>query len=250
LSVDLLITDRFDIKAIDYANEHGIPVIARDFEQICGNSKLAKKSKYRSEKYYKCSINFHNTILDEITIIEQKRGYKFDLAVLSYYRWIHGKLLEYFDGRMINQHPADLSILGDDGKRKYIGINPAYLSILDGNKKTRTSTILVRNGHDTGEILCQGPWCTYTYEKISKENAALHELKQELISDVPSLVYTLYGISKGHFSIGRDCHTDGCKVIFHCDMPLPYSGYELELEKHLTLMSKVSLDKRSGNHAL
>ncbi len=112
--------------------------------------------------------------------------------------------------------------------RKYIGIDPAYLSILDGNKFTRTSTILVRSGHDAGEILSQGPWCRYKGPiPVTKFSAALHELMQEKVSDIPSLRFTIESIAKGKFSVGNIKHKDGCKVIYYNGKRLKYGGVDL-----------------------
>jgi phosphoribosylglycinamide formyltransferase-1 len=229
ISVDLVVTDRKGIGAIEYATKNKIPVITQNFFEMCGSHPNTSKSSVQDKKYHACSIRFHNLMLKQIKEFETKRGYKFDLAVLNYYRWIHGDLLKYFSRRMINQHPADLSVMSEDKKtRKYIGIDPAYLSILDGCKRTRTSTILVRSGHDAGEILCQGPWCRYTgSHPVTKERAAKHESKQEKISDIPALEFAVKAISKGKYSIGKAQHYDGTHVLYFNGKKLPYQGVEL-----------------------
>ena len=69
-------------------------------------------------------------------------------------------------------------------------------------KKTRTSTFLVREGHDTGEILCQGPWVTHTGSlPVAKDTAWEHEVIQKQQSDWPSLTFALKHIAQGEYGI-------------------------------------------------
>ena len=53
----------------------------------------------------------------------------------------------------INVHPADLSILTNDGKRKYVGDHAVLDAISAGEKELRSSTILTDKGVDTGPLL-------------------------------------------------------------------------------------------------
>lgn len=231
LKVGLLVTDRLGIKAIDIAKQHNIPIIASDFESICGVWEKCKNNPKAREKYLNLSINYHNNILDEILKLENSLGSRFDLAVLSYHRWIHGKLLEHFKDRMINQHAGDLSIMTNihNPKRKYIGINPVLIALKNGETKTRTSTFLVGEGHDTGEILCQGPWVTYNGSyPITRESAWQHELIQKKESDWPSLTFALNGIARGQFAISlKDKHPDGTRKILFQGKSLSYSGVDI-----------------------
>ncbi len=230
VSVDLVVTDRDEIGAIAYANKHAIPVLTQDFNKMCGSFSKVNADPAKFRKYTECAMKFHNMLLRKIMAFEHKRGFKFDLAVLSYYRWIHGDLLKYFSNRMINQHPADLSVFEKDGTtRKYIGIDPAYLSIRDGKSRTRTSTILVRQGHDAGEILCQGPWCQYKGpHPVTTKLAAEHERKQEKVSDIPSLEFAVKSIARGDYAIGDQKHKDGTHVIFFQGKRLPYKGVDID----------------------
>jgi len=229
ISVDLVVTDRGKIGAIDYANKYAIPVITQDFSKMCGSFKKVNADPAKFRKYTECAIKFHNTILRKIKAFEKKRGHKFDLVVLSYYRWIHGDLLKYFSSRMINQHPADLSVFEKDGvTRKYIGIDPAYLSLRDGKTKTRTSTILVRGGHDAGEILCQGPWSEYKGpQPATIKSAADHERRQERVSDIPALEFAVKAIAKGDFAISDIKYKDGAHALYYKGKRLPYKGVDL-----------------------
>ena len=55
--------------------------------------------------------------------------------------------------RCINVHPADLSILTDDGKRKYVGDHAVLDAIVAGETELRSSTLWTDEGVDTGPLL-------------------------------------------------------------------------------------------------
>jgi folate-dependent phosphoribosylglycinamide formyltransferase PurN len=55
--------------------------------------------------------------------------------------------------RCVNVHPGDLSILNNDGKRKYVGDHAVRDAILDGEKSLRASTLWTDQGVDTGPLL-------------------------------------------------------------------------------------------------
>lgn len=232
ISVDLVVTDRLEIPAIEIARKKGIKVIARDFEKECGVWRDCRKDPKRRSLYKKSAISFHNEILKEIKIMEKNRKRKFGLAVLSYHRWIHGKLLEYFRDRMINQHAGDLTVLQKKDRhwlRKYIGINPVLMAFKKGEHKTRTSTFLVGSSHDGGEILCQGPWVEYTGPvKVTRETAWEHEVMQKRLSDWPSLKFALKGIALGNFGVvtGKR-YKDGCRYLCYKGKELSYGGVDI-----------------------
>lgn len=230
LSIDLVVTDRLGIKAITIAQRHHIPVLAYDFEKKCGVWAESKNDPISAKKYENCAVQFHNHVLQDIQQLERKRDKKFDFVVLSYHRWIQGNLLTQFNLRMINQHAGDLTVMDSTtNERKYRGINPVLMALSAGEKRTRTGTFIVTEGHDTGEILSSGPWVNYTGSyPATKQSAWQHEQKQKRESDWQSLSFALVEIAKGRFSIAVDrFHTDGCRVIYYKEKPLPYGGVDL-----------------------
>lgn len=229
ISIELVVADRLQTRAVEIAKENGIAVIEEDFEGYCGIWKNVKDNLEDSLKYQQKAIEFHDNILDKIILFEKKNNIKFDLAVLSYRRWIHGKLFDYFKDRMINQHAGDLSILLPDGSRKYTGINPVYYALKDGQRYTRTSTFLVNNGHDSGEVLSQGFKVKFEGTEINLEIALKHELEQKQKSDWPSLKFALKEIALGNYGVSLDSfHLDGCRKIIHKNKELPYQGIDME----------------------
>ncbi len=76
-----------------------------------------------------------------------------DLIALAGYMSITTKpLLDRYDGRIINVHPADLTIV-TNGERKYVGIHTVRDAILAGEDEIRATTHVVREKVDNGEIL-------------------------------------------------------------------------------------------------
>lgn len=232
LKVGLVVTDRLGIPAIEIARQHKIAVLAYDFEKECGVWADCRDNPKKARKYYSASILFHNRVLQDIRKLERKNRNTFDLAVLSYHRWIYGELYKHFEGRMINQHAGDLTIMNDDSPltRKYIGINPVLGALKSGENRTRTSTFLVRENHDGGEILCQGPWVTYRGPRlITKKSAWKHEVLQKKKSDWPSLSFALTEIAQGNYAITNKKYKDGCHILTYKKKYLPYGGVNLEL---------------------
>jgi folate-dependent phosphoribosylglycinamide formyltransferase PurN len=56
-------------------------------------------------------------------------------------------------GPCVNVHPADLSLIASDGKRRYVGDHAVLDAILAGEKFLRSSTLWTDHGVDTGPLL-------------------------------------------------------------------------------------------------
>lgn len=127
--------------AKDIAEEHGISyesIDIRDFYSSRGK-KTRRDLSIRPE--------FDNLILQKI------EPYKVDvIANAGYMSIITEPLLERYQGRILNVHPADLSIT-DGGSRKFVGIHTVRDAILSGEKELRATTHIVRKKVDYGEIL-------------------------------------------------------------------------------------------------
>lgn len=86
-------------------------------------------------------------------IVKILRKYDIDLIALAgYMSIVTHPLLDAFNGRIINVHPADLSVKTGN-KRKYTGGHAVRDAILAGEKKLRSTTHIVRDKVDYGEIL-------------------------------------------------------------------------------------------------
>jgi folate-dependent phosphoribosylglycinamide formyltransferase PurN len=86
-------------------------------------------------------------------VIEKISSYEIDLIALAGYMSITTKpLLDTYNGRIVNVHPADLYIMKGD-ERKYVGIHVVRDAILEGELDIKASTHIVREKVDYGEIL-------------------------------------------------------------------------------------------------
>jgi len=233
MKISLVVTDRLGIKAIDIAKEHSIPLIIKDFEAACGVWNECKHDPQKVRAYEKAAEKFHDNLLEEICAHQKKYSEPIDLVVLSYHRLIRGTLLAFFKDKIINQHPADLTIKTNGAKsnRKYVGLSPVYDALIDGQVRTRTTNFLVGDGMDDGEILCSGPWTLYQgNQPVTRLSAAEHENQQKIVSDRPCLAQVLIGIAEGRYGIHHTLtHPDNRRVITFDGDDLPYEGYDLSV---------------------
>jgi folate-dependent phosphoribosylglycinamide formyltransferase PurN len=226
IEVVVVVTDRPGCAAVSIAQQTGIPVISRDFRAECGR---ASDCRTPSEKvaYTRRAEAFHDRIDDQLAGFEQPAG-PVDLVVLSYSRWIHGRLLDRFAGRMINQHPGDLAVLDSKGRRILVGNDPVLAALHLGMPQVRTSTFLVDAGEDSGPIICQGP--ALGTGRIAAERHSADRLEQTLKreSDWPSIICAITLIAEGALSVDQDRQLeDGSLGISVCGVPMSLGGLKL-----------------------
>lgn len=98
---------------------------------------------------------------DEITLGRIKE-YEVDaLALGGYNSIITRPLLDVFPDRIVNVHPADLSVMEEE-RRKYVGLHGVRDAILAGEPYIYSTTFIVRpaplrQNVDAGEILMRSP---------------------------------------------------------------------------------------------
>ena len=217
LEVRLLVCDRRNTPSSKVARENAIEVL--EYDWIDHAASLQGASRADQSRY------FHDQIHNDIVSFERRDGGRLDLAVLAYRQIIRGTLLERFEGACINQHPADLSVR-DSGGRRFTGIGGHARALRSGQRRSCTSTILVRDGIDNGEILCRGPFVPFAGAADDLVAIRRHEEIQKARSDWPSLKFALAAIATGRMAISNERHDDGCFVMLLDDSPLPYGGAE------------------------
>lgn len=225
--VALVASDRPRCGALDLAAEHSVESWPGDFERACGRFSNLRTADDRAEYAWNAQ-RFHDRLADRIERYEERSG-GIDLVVLAYHRWIHGRLLERFAGRMINQHPGDLSVLGADGERLLIGLDPVGEAHRLGHASTRTSTFLVDRHHDGGAILARGPTVPFRFAEPTTETLTRHEEQQKMVSDRPTLRWVLEAIASGR--IGLDpvaLHPDRSPVVSIDGRPTSLGGYDIK----------------------
>ena len=126
-------------------------------------------STYRINYEYNDMVNFYETHgrenrrdltlrskYDQVTL-EAIEKYDLDLiALCGYMSIVTRPLLERYNDRIVNVHPADLSVR-DGGRRKYTGLNAVRDALLAGERRLYSTTHIVREEVDYGEILMRSP---------------------------------------------------------------------------------------------
>ena len=206
-------------KAKDIAEEYGIPHESRDIRD------------FYSEKGAKRSNLSLRPEFDEL-VLEAIEPYSLDLIANAGYMSIMTEpILEAYSGRIVNVHPADLTIMEGD-ERKYTGIHVVEEAILEGEKELRSTTHIVRRKVDHGEVLLISEPVTVelpeglSLEDLREDRGALKKVvdkHQEMLKRKGDWVIyplTIQMIGKGRFSI------DGKGKVW-LDGKLLESGYRL-----------------------
>ena len=241
-SLDLLLTDKMFKKgsrdligALDFASEYGISSDTVSGLEVCGSWKEAQKTVEGRLEYERKVQVFNQAMLGKVQAFEREHGFTFDLAILAgYMRLFKGTLLRRFNNRAINVHPADLSVLNTDGSRRYVGEDAVYDALKAGEKRTRSSIILVDPEIDAGAILVSGPWVGYEgseqdSDEAWKLEADLHQGHQKQESDWPALRFALQAIANGELGLHKKkSHPDGNPVVVYKGEEMPYEGIVLE----------------------
>ena len=130
----------------------------------------------------------------------------------------------------VNVHPADLSILTEDNKRKYTGDNAVFDAILAGEKSLRSSTLWTDQGVDTGPLLMISKPLKVVLpepiESLCKDRQRLkqvvddHQEKLKETGDWEIMPLTIEMISRGRFGFDKDFN------VYVDQNPVP-GGYKL-----------------------
>lgn len=173
--LSLIFSDNKNSQAKNIAEDFGLPHVIHDIlDFYASNGKKDKKDLSLRPEFDKKSL---------ILLAD----YSFDYIALGGYMSIVTRpLLVAFKGRIINVHPADLTVT-DDEKRRFTGDHAVALAILAGEKAIHSSTHIVREAVDYGEILMvsapvsvQLPeGVTIDEMKISKNKALLRSVEDE-----------------------------------------------------------------------
>ncbi|MGW1954871.1 hypothetical protein ACWCPI_19340 [Streptomyces sp. NPDC001920] len=208
-------------KALGLARDHGIEAWPGDFDAHCGTASRATGPAERAA-YRRRARQWHDRLGSRIAAWEEDNG-PLDLVVLAYHRWIEGDLLTRYHGRMINQHPGDLTVLDAAHSRVLIGNDPVTLAMDLGHTATRTSCFLVDRSHDGGALLCQGP----PVPVRRGVDPGAQELEQKRLSDRPCLQWTVRAFADGSLALGPGTHSDGSRVVLVDGVATPLGGRQL-----------------------
>jgi len=126
--------------------------------------------------------------------------------------------------RGVNVHPADLSILTPDGKRRYVGDNAVFDAIAAGESVLRSSTLWTDQGVDTGPLLMVSEPLRVelpdSLETLKRDREKLiriadeHQDRLKEIGDWKIFPETVTMIAKGRFALDEQnqVYVDGKPV--------------------------------------
>lgn len=212
----LLRNDEKMCLALDIAKEHSIAydfVDIRDFYHSKGH-KTRRDLSLRPEF--------------DLMVLKKLKTHNIDIiANAGYMSIITEPLLEVYEGRILNVHPADLSILEED-KRKYVGMHAVRDAIFAGEKELRSSTHVVRKKVDYGEILViSKPVNIILPEGIDLDTLnRKKELKRQVVREHQNMLkekgdwiiypLTLRMIAEGRFGLdgAGGVYIDGVKALY------------------------------------
>ena len=161
----------------------GIPVEVVDIRNFYGDKPIT-------------DMKIRETYDEKIISIIEKKKWEPDIIACSGYMYIlTKKFLNRFPNKILNVHPADLSIM-KKGKRKYIGSHAVEDQIKAGEKITKSTIHIMDERADHGPIL-------FISEGLPVENRSPKE-QQELMKekcDGPAYREALNMLSKGMFAI-------------------------------------------------
>jgi folate-dependent phosphoribosylglycinamide formyltransferase PurN len=164
----------------------GIPVEVMDIHDFYGNKPLTDM---KTREAYDEKL---------VSTINQKKWEPDIIACSGYMYILTKKFLNRFSNRILNVHPADLSIM-EMGRRKYTGSHAVEDQIKASEKVTRSTIHIMDEKADHGPIL-------FISDGLPVENRSPKE-QQELMKekcDGPAYRETLNMLSKGMFAIDPD----------------------------------------------
>ncbi len=135
------LTDRPDASGISIAKKAGIPVEVLPFRGFLKERGASFQDLKAREAYF-------------AEVLKRIEKWDSDVLMLSGFMLIVTEpLLSTYRLRILNVHPADLTITDELGRRKYVGLDVVRKAIEAGEKFTRSTVHLVTEEVDGGPIL-------------------------------------------------------------------------------------------------
>ncbi|MFQ5531852.1 MAG: formyltransferase family protein, partial [Candidatus Nanoarchaeia archaeon] len=141
--VSVIFSDNPRSNAMKIGEEYGIPVVEHDI-------KLFYQSKGKPITDMGVREEFDGWTVESLG--------RFDVDVVAYAGYmkvVTQPLMDAFLG--VNVHPADLSLTGVDGVRKYRGAHAVKDALVAGEREIRSTTHIVESEVDGGRILMVSP---------------------------------------------------------------------------------------------
>lgn len=120
---------------------------------VSGKDKKRNRNKFRPTVVKQYALDNNIEVLtpdsvntDEFLSILKEKNIDF-IVVVAFGQLIKENLLKAYENKIINLHPSSLP--------KYRGPSPVQYTLLNGDKKTHASAMLIEKGMDSGDILSQ-----------------------------------------------------------------------------------------------
>ncbi|MBW2965404.1 hypothetical protein KY363_08155 [Candidatus Woesearchaeota archaeon] len=177
--VAALVTDNTDSRVHEIAGLRGLPVVYVDFMEFVKDFGLDPSNR-KDRKDPQMRVEYDQRVLETLVTASGEYAFSIDLNCLAGYMLaLHAPITGYFQHRMINSHPADLSVLDAEGHRRYTGDNAVLDAILAGEDKTFTSVHVVRDQVDAGEILVRSAGIDVDMGKVWLVNDIIQEMEPD-----------------------------------------------------------------------
>jgi folate-dependent phosphoribosylglycinamide formyltransferase PurN len=210
--VIFIFSDRSDGTSLGekIAHDAGIPYVSYDirtFHRLRGLKRSAATTEGMAARR-------------EFDRVAEKLVETFDIDVIALGGYMSYTTLD----RCVNVHPADLSILTPEGKRKYVGDHAVLDAIASGESHLRSSTLWTDQGVDTGPLLMVSDSVEVRLpeplESLLKDKAKLarvaeeHQQRLKEVGDWRIFPTTLEMIARGRFAFDEDrrVYVDGRPV--------------------------------------
>ncbi len=225
-----------ECRCIDIAQKLDIPLLYLNRKEYFSNHSKPLNDLATADEY-------DENLLQGLLILSQKLEFSIDfIALTGYSSILRGAILTAFHHRIINSHPADLSVRNESGARTYAGVygsKAILLPLINGEHATKTCIHLVTGKVDGGEILVSSKPLKFlpnvksvvamqdsaTKEIALKAIACYHQELQKRLCDFSAYITAINLIASGRLSLGDV--SDPCPVFLDGKL-LPYEGVNLE----------------------
>jgi folate-dependent phosphoribosylglycinamide formyltransferase PurN len=201
--VAVIFSDTHKSKANEIGAKFGVPVFTYDLEGFCTKKDVSIKD-------MRARRDWEGECMDVLN--------KFSCSVAAFAGYMRKATPIFVDSFLgINVHPADLRILGENGKPKYRGDHAVLDAIKAGEKEIRSTTHIITNDVDCGPILMVSAPLQVQYPRLDgliREIADNYQNRLKQIGDWKIFPQTLEFIANGRFAMNekKQLYFDGKKV--------------------------------------
>lgn len=196
--VAVIFSDRHDSRAAELGRDYDIPVIIHDLGGWLKKRGVSRKDLKRRQDFDRENL-------------ELLKPFQARVAVYGGYMSIASPaLIRAFVG--INVHPADLSVVRDDGKRRWTGAHAVRDAIAVGERFIHASTHLVTEEVDAGPLfMVSAPLEVELPDRVDlsdperlREVADLNQERLKQAGDWQIFPRTIEALARGWFQMDED----------------------------------------------